>query len=169
MKKLLLIVMALVLVAAGATAQETKESRAARKAKMAKDIELLMTNSHFGVVVNEAYPRGLSPIAINYDRGLTVHGDSLYSNLPYYEGSYQLSSSRDKSLRFNVMMEKCVIGKRRNGQWIAKIKAHDESDTYRYELTVNTNGRIDLFVRTGKGRAIRYTGILTTGFKKTED
>ena len=48
MKKLLLIVMALVLVAAGATAQETKESRAARKAKMAKDIELLMTNSHFG-------------------------------------------------------------------------------------------------------------------------
>ena len=67
------------------------------------------------------------------------------------------------------MMEKCVIGKRRNGQWVAKIKAHDESDTYRYELTVNTNGRIDLFVRTGKGRAIRYTGILTTGFKKTED
>lgn len=169
MKRLLLIVMAIALVAVGTTAQVTKESRAARKAKMAKDIEVLMTNSHFGVVVNEAYPRGLSPIAINYDRGFTVHGDSLYSNLPYYEGSYQLSSSRDKSLRFNVMMEKCVIGKRRNGQWIAKIKARDESDTYRYELTVNTNGRIDLSVRTGKGRAIRYTGILTTGFKKTED
>ena len=164
--------MALALVGMGAMAQETKESRAVRKAKMAKDIEVLMTNSHFGVVVNEAYPRGLSPIAINYDRGLTVHGDSLYSNLPYYEGFYQLSSSRDKSLRFDVLMEKCVIGKRRNGQWVAKIKAHDESDTYRYELINIEDTTIsveDLPVRTGKGRAIRYTGILTTGFKKTEE
>jgi hypothetical protein len=93
---------------------------------------------------------------------LTVKGDTLVANLPYFGRVYQSSIGADGGFNFTSYTFDYEIKPRKKGGWNVSIKTKDLPSQRQFNLTVSKNGSTSLTVLCSDRESISYYGVLDT-------
>ena len=93
---------------------------------------------------------------------LTVKGDTLIANLPYFGRVYQSTIGGDAGFNFTSYVFDYQVKPRKKGGWIVTIKTKDLPSQRQFNLTVSKNGSTSLSVLCSDRESISYYGALDT-------
>ena len=159
MKKLALI-FAVVLLAGCSASRLTQEEKAARRAQVAQKVHDALARRHYRIEVDFMHPQRVPSRHIDYGYELRVHGDSVYSYLPYVGEVRQVPYGGGKGLNFDAVMTGYTSERMKdNGTRIRMIVPNDE-DTYLYTVEVMDNGKASVAVYGREHDPISFSGEL---------
>lgn len=96
---------------------------------------------------------------------LTIKGDTLVANLPYFGRVYQAAYGADGGFNFTSYQFDYQIKTRKKGGWDVSIKTKDQPSERKFNLTVSKNGSTSLTVLCSDRESISYYGLLDTSNK----
>lgn len=133
------------------------------KKKSAPDSEAvrqLIESRHFTCAMQSVTPSGGRMKQLSPGYTLTVAGDSLISNLPYF-GTAQISSNTSGAgYMFTSASIDYEISIRKKGGWEIRIKPKDQQENPSFMLTVFESGNASLYVNSISRSSISYAGSL---------
>lgn len=160
MKKLILLTLMALAVAACSTMRLTPEEKAAKEAREQQQLAANLNDRHFTIHVNYMQPmRGpVKQLTPNY--ALTLHGDTLISYLPYFGRAYNVPYGGGKGLNFTALATDYQVAKGKKGSYQVKIKARNEEDEFVYNIELFANGSASIVVYAHERDGIRFTGAM---------
>lgn len=93
---------------------------------------------------------------------LSIKGDTLVANLPYFGRVYQSSIGADGGFNFTSHEFDYQIKPRKKGGWNVSIKTKDLTSQRQFNLTVSKSGSTSLTVLCSDRESISYYGLLDT-------
>jgi hypothetical protein len=96
---------------------------------------------------------------------LTVKGDTLVVNLPYFGRVYQSAIGADGGFNFTSYEFDYQVKPRKKGGWNVSMKTKDLSNQRQFNLTVSKNGSASLTVLCSDRESISYYGAVDPGKK----
>lgn len=137
------------------TAQDAKQEK---KTEHATRVKKMVEGKRYIIKVESAMPSGGRKIHLSPGYTLTVSGDTLMSDLPYYGRAYSPAGAGEGGYNFTSTSFEYSIADRKKGGWDIEIKIKDRQENPRFTLTIFDNGNVSLMV-TGMSREnISYTG-----------
>ena len=132
----------------------------AEKAEMIKNMEIIkadINEKDFYIDVNYMIPqRGLSA-PLNSSYSVSVLGDEIVSDLPYYGEASMVPYGGGHGLNFRSTIDS--MKQRHSGDhFTIRIKTHDIEGSYEYEILIYDNGRAEITVTSVYLDTIRYFG-----------
>ncbi len=99
---------------------------------------------------------------LNPGYALTIKGDTLVANLPYFGRVYQAAYGADGGFNFTSYQFDYQIKTSKKGGWNVSIKTKDQPSQRKFNLTVSKNGSASLTVLCSDRESISYYGTLDT-------
>ncbi len=96
---------------------------------------------------------------------LTIKGDTLIANLPYFGRVYQSAVNADAGFNFTSYTFDYQVKPRKKGGWNVSIKTKDQPSQRQFNLTISKSGSTSLTVLCSDRESISYYGILDTSKK----
>ncbi|MBQ9678933.1 MAG: DUF4251 domain-containing protein [Prevotella sp.] len=163
MKKILLLIMVVGLVACSTL---TPAEKAERAAKQAAFVANALNDRHYKIDIQMMYPQRGPAKNVTGTYSLEVKGDSLISYLPYFGRAYQVPYGGGKGLNFIGIIERYSAVKDAEGRNQIAIELTNEEDTYLYMLDIFDNGSTTIDVRAKQREPISYSGEMVIDIKK---
>jgi hypothetical protein len=137
------------------SAQDSKQEKVA---KDAADIKNMIEGKRFVIKVESAMPSGGRKIHLSPGYVLTVSGDTLTCDLPYYGRAYSPAGAGEGGYNFTSTSFEYSVTNRKKGGWDIEIKVKDRQENPRFALTIFENGTVSLVVTAMSRENISYTG-----------
>ena len=159
MRKVVFMIAVTLLIGCSAS-QLTQEEKALKRAQLAQQVCDELSRRYYQIEVNFMHPFRMPSRHINYGYELRVHGDSVYSYLPYVGEARFAPYGGGKGLHFETVASS--YKEERKGKDCTRIEmlVPNDEDTYLYVLEVSDNGKSYLSVFSQNRDAISFTGEL---------
>ena len=159
MKKIgLLFCIVSMLVVSCASSHLTQQEKNARKDSIAQLVKSHIDTKSFRIDVDQMSPlRGPSRV-LSDQWNVRVHGDSLYSYLPYFGRAYQIPLGGGKGLNFSCPVSRYVVSYPQKDRTQILIVARNEEDEYHYMINVFDNGSASIYVSCHNRENISFSG-----------
>lgn len=137
-----------------------KESKAEKKARIEQTTDSLLNTRNYSVEVHTAFPRGWQAIQLSSLYYLSIKGDSVEVDLPYYGRAYNVSYPlQDGGIEINATVTNYQHVKKRNHAQIT-FDARNEFDLYRFTMTISPGGYASIEVNSNNRQGIGFSGII---------
>ncbi|MCF0177746.1 MAG: DUF4251 domain-containing protein [Bacteroidales bacterium] len=136
--------------------ERTPEERAEAKQNMS-DIKAALKDKNFTITADFIIPLRGGSSAITGGYHITVNGDELMSDLPYYGEAWSLPYGGGHGLHFTSDIEKMKY-RRVSDHYEINLKARDTEGTFDYFITIYDTGRAEIQVESTFFDTVRYTG-----------
>jgi len=148
---------ALFLAAACGTFRQTPEEQK----KVAQIVRDRLDRREFTIDIDYMIPlRGGSKPVDSFS--ITLDGETLNSNLPYFGVAHNIPYGGGKGLTFKEKISDYSETASEPGKRVVVIKVKTEEDTYIYTISVFNNGTADIHVNCRERDDISYRGTLRT-------
>ncbi|MBQ2209397.1 MAG: DUF4251 domain-containing protein [Prevotella sp.] len=158
MKKVIMMLMGAVVL--GACSTLTSAQKAERQAKIAQQVDRMLTDRHYTVNVEMMYPRAGSAVNVTSNYSLEVRGDTLVSYLPYFGRAYNIPYGGGQGLNFTAPIKDYKAVKNLKGTTHITIHTDNGEDDLKYELEVFDNGSTTIDLMSREREPISYSGNL---------
>lgn len=158
MKKICFVVFVAFCFMACASKRLTVEEKAKRAENVACYVDSALENRDFTVAMDFMYPLRGGQRNLEYGYDVRLHGDSLYSCLPYFGRAYNVPYGGGKGLNFSAVIAGYSIKQVKSDRKHVEIYAENDEDKYLYILDVFDDGSADLMVRSNERESIRFSG-----------
>ena len=136
----------------------TAAVRAADSAAVARAVE----ERRITIRVSDAYPQGGAPIALHYNYGISLRGDSIVSYLPYYGRAYDMPYPGDEGTDFDAAVTNYrAVWNARRKRWQIEWRVRRGVRRISYYMTLHINGSATLSVRPDGRSSITFDGELS--------
>jgi len=155
---LLVLVMTLVTMSSGLA-----QSKAEKKAAEAVAAKAFVESKDFVFYAESASPMKARTIYLNTATyTLTIAGDSVVADLPYYGRVYSSSYGSDGGIKFTSTNHDYSVTERKKGGWEISINTKNLQENFKIFLTVFSNGRASLNVVGTNRQSIQYSGNISS-------
>lgn len=126
--------------------------------ELASNIKKGVDDRNFKIDVNFVTPVRFPAMHIDGGYELRVHGDSIYSYLPFFGRVYVAPYGReDQGLHFADTLSDYTV-RRKKDQFIIRMTVRRPADTHVYNLVVFDNGNASVDVTSQQRERISYSG-----------
>ena len=133
------------------------------KARAAAQVQENLDNRQFTIDVTEMHPlRGPSRQVTGFS--LKIDGDKIFSNLPYFGAAYNVPYGGGKGLNFNAEISDYIDTTPKADRRQIMLATYNGEDTYVYTITVFTNGRASIDVRSRNRDPMSYMGEMVISY-----
>jgi len=146
-------------------ADGTKMTKAQRQAMTAQLVTSMLDNHRYRIEVNTMIPHAYPSRPLTSLYTLEVHGDSLYSYLPYMGRAYHVPYGGGSALNFSAPIDQYDDYLVKKGQRHIDIYVQNDEDRYLYMLDIFTNGSASINVKSYNRDPIDFTGAIDEYFK----
>lgn len=153
-------IFAVVLLAGCSASRLTQEEKAAKRAQVAQSVQDKLARRDYRIEVDFMHPQRVPSRHIDYGYELRVHGDSVYSYLPYVGEVRRVPYGGGKGLNFDAVMTGYTSERIKNNGTRIRMIVPNEEDTYLYTVEVMDNGRASVAVYGREHDPISFTGEL---------
>lgn len=136
-------------------------AQAAKKEKNAANTEAvhkLIESRHYTCTMRSVTPSGGRMKQLSPGYSVTVAGDSLISNLPYFGTSHIPSTSSGDGYMFTSAAIEYEISNRKKGGWDVRIKTKDQQENPEFRMTIFEGGSASVYVTSISRSSISYSG-----------
>lgn len=159
----LLFLMVLMLQTSCATSEAAKAAKAEQLALTKAKIEEGLANRQFTIDIERAQPQApVGVINLTSPYRVTVDGDTLKSDLPFFGRAYSIPYGGGKGLRFVAPITGYYVDSSHRKRHIIYIDAVDTEDSYRYIITLFDGGSASVSVTPRQRSHIEFTGQFKT-------
>ncbi len=142
-----------------ATSETARAAKAERLALMKEKIREGIANRQFTIDVERAQPQApVGVINLTSPYSVTVAGDTLKSDLPFFGRAYSIPYGGGKGLRFNAHITGYYVDSSHRHQHVIYIDATDTEDSYRYIITLHDGGTASVSVTPRQRSHIDFYG-----------
>lgn len=142
-----------------ATSEAARQQRAQKLAMTQKKMSEGLAQRHYTIDIDRAHPQGpVGVITLTSPYSVTVSGDTLKSDLPFFGRAYSVPYGGGKGLRFTAPITYYEEADNRRGEHIVYIDATDTEDSYRYIITLLVGGSASVSVQPRQRSHIEFTG-----------
>jgi len=136
------------------------QSKAEKKAAEAAATKALVESKQFVFNAESASPMKARTIYLSSTTyTLTIAGDSVTADLPYYGRVYSASyGGSDGGIKFTSTDHAYSVIERKKGGWEITIETKNLQENFKLFLTVFTNGRASLNAVGNNRQSIQYSG-----------
>ena len=130
-----------------------------KKKQQEADLKTNINNRHFVFVAQSVSPMsgGSRNLTSTYD--LTISGDTLTSNLPYFGRAYSAPiNPSDGGINFTTNSYKWIEKPRKKGGWEIQLNPKNGGDVRQMALTISPNGSSLLRVISNNRQPISFSG-----------
>ena len=158
-----LFLMVLMLQTSCATSEAARAAKAEQLAMTKAKIEEGLANRQFTIDIERAQPQApMGIINLSSPYSVTVDGDTLKSDLPFFGRAYNIPYGGGKGLRFKAPITKYSVDSSHRNRHVIYIDAVDTEDTYLYIITLFSNGNATVSVTPRERSNIDFTGQFKT-------
>lgn len=136
--------------------------KANKKEEKEQQIKELIENVNYTIEVNRAIPMSGRPVNLTSSYSLKLHGDSVFSHLPYYGRAYSVPYGGGDGLRFDEIVTDYSLSYNKKGTAEISFRAKTSEDNYTFNIQVFSNGSTTINVTPVNRQAITYHGDLVT-------
>ena len=130
-------------------------------ARVAAQVQENLDKRQFTIDVTEMHPlRGPSRQVTGFS--LKIDGDKIISNLPYFGAAYNVPYGGGKGLNFDAEISDYIDTTPKADRRQIMLATYNGEDTYVYTITVFTNGRASIDVRSRNRDPMSYMGDMLT-------
>lgn len=120
---------------------------------------LSSANRQFTIDIERALPQvPIGDVTLTSSYSVTVTGDTLKSDLPFFGRAYSLPYGGGNGLRFKAPITNYSVDSSHKDRHTIYIDAADIEDTYRYIITLFENGSASINVMPRKRSGIDFSG-----------
>lgn len=168
MRKIILsLVAALVLIGCATTMENgVKMTKAERRAQQIATVREVLNDRYYSVEIDMMHPQRYPSKQVNFGYSLTIHGDSIYSYLPYLGRAYRVPYGGGKALHFEALIDDYREGYLKDNIRRIEILTHNEEDRYLYVVEVFETGSASVYVSCENREHIHYTGDIDMDHKR---
>ena len=146
--------MILVIAAFGQDKQPTKAE--IKSAKVEKSIR----SGNYEITVNQANPMSGGIRNLTSDYSVRISGDSSYVYLPYFGRAYSAPYGGDGGIKASTLMDNYKVDYKEGKSYSIGFSLKATNDTYRFSITLWTDGSTSINVTCNNRQAINYLGYL---------
>lgn len=158
MKKVLILAVAAILLAACGASSITPEEKAARKQAKQQEVLSLIKNRHWVMNARTMHSSLSGSKDIDFTYGVTIKGDTIISNLPYVGKTHNLVYGNDAGLNFvGAITEYRLDRPQKDANRVQMVVAYDQN-LYLYNFLIYDDGIIQLVVSSRNKEAIGFDG-----------
>lgn len=159
MKKYVFLIVLAALTAFSCTVSEqTRQSRAEKKALLAQTIRQQVDERQYEIIVRQAFPLGGTPIMLTTPYSLTIIGDSINSYLPYFGRAWNVPYGGGKALNFTGHIREYYSTWVSDQQVRIAIIVENDEDIYQYDVEVFLNSSAYINVSCRNRQTIGFSG-----------
>ena len=137
---------------------QTKQSGKA-EIKAAK-VEKSIRSGQYEIIVNQVNPMSGGVRHLTPDYSVRISGDSSYVYLPYFGRAYSAPYGGDGGIKAATLMGNYKVDYKEGKNYSIGFSAKGDNDTYRFSISVWTNGSTSINVTCNNRQAINYMGYL---------
>ncbi len=142
-----------------ATSEASRAAKAEQLALTKAKIEEGLANRQYTIDVDRAQPQGpVGVINLTSSYSVTVDGDTLKSDLPFFGRAYSIPYGGGKGLRFKAPITNYTVDSSHRNRHIIYIHAVDTEDSYNYIITLFDGGNAAVSVTPRQRSHIEFTG-----------
>lgn len=153
-------IFAVALLAGCSASRLTQEEKAAKRAQVAQNVQDKLARRDYRIEVDFMHPQRVPSRHVDYGYELRVHGDSVYSYLPYVGEVRRVPYGGGKGLNFDAVMTSYTTERIKNHGTRIKMIVPNEEDTYLFTVEVMDNGKASVSVYGRERDPISFTGEL---------
>ena len=151
--------MLLMLQTSCATSEAARKAKAEQLALTKAKIEEGLANRLYTIDIDRAQPQGpVGVINLTSPYSVTVDGDTLKSDLPFFGRAYSIPYGGGKGLRFKAPITGYFVDSTHRNRHIIYIDAVDTEDSYSYIITLFDGGNAAVSVTPRQRSHIEFTG-----------
>ncbi len=168
MKKILFALFTLLILVGCATTMENgvKMTKAEKKAQQIATVREVLDDRYYSVEIDMMHPQRYPSKQVSFGYSLTIHGDSIYSYLPFLGRAYRVPYGGGKALHFEALIDDYREGYDKDGLRRIEILTHNEEDRYLYIVEVFETGSASVYVSCENREHIHYTGEIDMDHKR---
>lgn len=142
-----------------ATSESTRAEKAARKAQLKKKIAEDLSNRHFTIDIDRAYPESRSGVInLTSPYSVTISGDTIISYLPFFGRAYNVPYGGGKGLNFTGRIRNYEKSVSKKGEQNVRIEVDSDEDNYLYFISIYGGGNASINVQPHQRSHISFTG-----------
>lgn len=161
MKRIIVFSIVAMLLVACATQRLSPEEKAKADAVMAQRVASAIEGRSFTIDVSKMQPMRGPMKVLDSGYGLTLHGDTLFSALPYFGRAFRVPYGGGKALNFTAIISDYRVAKTKKGGWKVDIYVQNDEDRYQYSLQLYGNGAAYLTVNAQERERISFNGTMS--------
>lgn len=160
MKKIVLLLAAIIFSGGALWAQETKrEQRKAREKEKIEEIAELVEGKKLTFVAQFANPMGGKTIHLTSEYTLEIDGNFITAYLPFYGRAYRAEFGGDGGIKFNEQATKVEWNKEKKN-YLVSMDVKAQNDVYQLRLTIWKTGSATLNVSSVNKASISFNGFV---------
>lgn len=128
-------------------------------------LQRAIENKSYTLQVQSVSPMKGGTRQLNPGYILTVKGDTLIANLPYFGRVYQAALGADGGFNFTSYEFDYQVKPGKKDGWNVSIKTKDQPSQRKFNLTITKSGSASLAVLSSDRESISYYGVLEPGKK----
>ncbi len=141
---------------------QSKQERNEQKEKTVKEI---VDSGRIKIDVNRAVPMGGRSVNLTSPYSLEIHGDSIFSYLPYFGRAYSASYGGGEGLTFKEVATEKEQTSEKKGSSEIKFRVKTQEDVYTFRVEVYPNGLATINVMPVNKQAITFYGNVALDLK----
>ena len=151
--------MTLVVLSGCATSEASRAAKAEQLALTKAKIEEGLALRKYTIDIESAQPQApMGVINLSSPYSVTVDGDTLKSDLPFFGRAYNIPYGGGKGLRFEAPITNYYVDSTHRNRHIIYIDAVDTEDTYLYIITLFDGGTASVSVTPRQRSHINFSG-----------
>ena len=128
---------------------------------VALEVKKSVQSGFYEITINQAHPTGGQVLYLNSDYSIRISGDSIFVHLPYFGRIYSAPINyEDGGIKFANSMNGYKVNYKKGKSHSINFTAKVPDDTYRFSITLWTNGKATVNVSCSKRQGISYMGNL---------
>jgi hypothetical protein len=149
---------AIVMIAFTCFTSSAQNAKQDKKAEYAVAVKKMVEAKRYAIKVESALPSGGRKIHLSPGYMLTVTGDTLISDLPYYGRAYSPAGAGEGGYNFTSTSFVYSVTDRKKGGWDIEIKVKDRQENPRFTITIFENGNASMMATAMSRENISYSG-----------
>lgn len=141
---------------------QSKQERNEQKEKTVKEI---VNSGRIKIDVNRAVPMGGRSVNLTSPYSLEIHGDSIFSYLPYFGRAYSAPYGGGEGLTFKEVSTEKERTSKKKGRSEIKFRVKTQEDVYTFRVEVYPNGLATINVMPVNKQAITFYGNVALDLK----
>ena len=163
------LVIAVLLAAGCGILKQSSAEKKAEEARVAALVQERLDARQYVVYADFMQPRRGRAEAVTSPYSVTVDGTKLVSYLPYRGVAYSVPYGGGKVLNFTDEIEEYVEDFSRSDRRIITFSTNNDEDYIVYRITVFSNGRADIDIRSKNRESISFRGRLDPDVSPREE
>lgn len=166
MKKIIVLMSAVLLLTACGASRMTADQKVARDEQVVRTVTEAIDRRHYMVEADYMYPRRGSGRHLDYGYSVEVRGDTLVSYLPYFGRAYNIPYGGGKALNFTAPISKYSCRRVKDHLYRIEMIVNNEEDILHYSLEMYDTGQTTIHVASREREQISFSGQFAESKKK---